>query len=132
MHKILILTCGIVMTSLVVIAEDDTVVKTCANGAGTILVGKSGHEYCLSNKGMDWWNAYAWCDAQKRRLLDMNVDCGENLPSSCPEMSVGRDDLQYVWTQNIEGDGYAWRVWPTWGPKNKDVRKATGNRVLCY
>lgn len=82
MNKILMLICGIALVSSAVIADE--AVETCANGAGKIVTGAvTGHKYCMSNKNMNWWNAYAWCDAQGRRLFSLD-DCGcDNVKANC-------------------------------------------------
>lgn len=60
MNKVLMLCCSVLMVSHVVMADD----ATCAGGSGTIITGViSGRKYCKSNKSMNWWNSYAWCDA---------------------------------------------------------------------
>lgn len=47
MRNVLILMCGMVMMSCVVFAEDITI-ETCADGAGTVIIGAvSGHKYCV-------------------------------------------------------------------------------------
>ena len=72
------------------LAEETT--ETCANGAGTIVIGSvSGHKYCYSKQGMNWWNGHAWCDAQGRRMFslsdcgcsDTTANCANNI---CPEL----------------------------------------------
>ncbi|MBR6675507.1 MAG: hypothetical protein IKL32_06290 [Alphaproteobacteria bacterium] len=88
MNKILIV-CGLLMVSTVAFADDITV-ESCADGAGTVITGVvSGHKYCMSNKGMNYWNAVAWCDGQGRRLFSMD-DCAcsgtTNCAEKCPEM----------------------------------------------
>ena len=46
MSKVLALTCGILMFSSIVFAED-TNVGTCVDGVGTVVVGAiTGHKYC--------------------------------------------------------------------------------------
>lgn len=70
----------------------ETSTETCANGAGTIIVGKiTGHKYCMSHKNLNWWNAHAWCDALGKRLFSLD-DCACNSSrdcySMCPEMAI--------------------------------------------
>ena len=91
MKKILFL-CSLLMISPTLMAEDTTV-ESCANGAGTIITGViTGTKYCWSNSDMNWWNANAWCDAQGKRLIDLNIDCGcdwsTNCNGRCPEFVV--------------------------------------------
>ena len=83
MKKKLLLICMMLMISPKIFAED-VVPEICAGGAGTIFVGYvTGQKYCMSNKNMNWWNAYAWCDAQGRRLFSLD-DCGcDNVKANC-------------------------------------------------
>ena len=48
---------------------------TCANGAGTVVTAKDGHEYCMSGRDYNWWSAYAWCEAQGRRMPSIYELC---------------------------------------------------------
>lgn len=100
MNKILMLICGIALVSSAVIADE--AVETCANGAGKIVTGAvTGHKYCMSNKNMNWWNAYAWCDAQGRRLFSLD-DCGcdgsTNCNGTCPELAGVYPTWKRFWT----------------------------------
>ena len=94
--KNLFLICAVLFTTLVALADDITT-ETCANGAGTVMIGAvTGHEYCMSNKTMNWWNGISWCDAQGRRLFSLEdcgcheavADCSNN---RCPELNKGID-----------------------------------------
>ena len=51
MYKFLLVFCCFFIIPYVAMAEEDT---TCADGAGTIVIGVSGYKYCLSNKTMNW------------------------------------------------------------------------------
>ena len=42
---------------------------------GTEITGKNGHVYCKSNVNMNWYTAFAWCDAQGRTLATMEQMC---------------------------------------------------------
>ena len=101
MCKILMLMCGVLIISSLAKADD----TTCANGAGTLVTGKSGYKYCKSNEGMNWWNGYVWCDALGKRMFDLNTDCGcdgmINCQGKCPELTgVGS---HWVWTSATSG-----------------------------
>ena len=95
--KNLFLICAVLFTTPVALA-DDIITETCANGAGTVIVGKRGTQYCMSNKTMNWWNGISWCDAQGRRLFSLE-DCGchevvANCSNNrCPELNKGIDKL---------------------------------------
>ena len=102
MRKILIL-CGVLMMSSVVIAQDTTA-ETCADGAGVIVVGDvTGHKYCRSKQFLNWWNAYAWCDALGMKMIDVSdclcsggtMDCANN---QCPEFTSQSDTIWTGWT----------------------------------
>ena len=120
MRKILMLTCGVLMISSVVIAEEETVDTTCAGGAGTILMGKSGYKYCMSKNQMNWWNAVAWCDGLKdksgatKRLFDLKRDCAcsettANCASkTCSELAGVSSSS--VWTVTPASGDVAYRV----------------------
>ena len=116
MRNVFILMCGMVMMSCVVFAEDITT-ETCADGAGTVIIGAvSGHKYCKSNKGMNWWNAMAWCDGIGRRLFERS-DCAcsatvSDCRAKCPELtgvSVG-DTYSLVWTATPYTDTNAYFI----------------------
>ena len=34
-----------------------------------------GHEYCISQKTMTWWAAFAWCQHQGRHLVSLQEVC---------------------------------------------------------
>ena len=101
MNKILMLSCGVLLISTAVFASDTG--ETCADGAGKVVVGVSGHKYCLNKSGSNWWNAYAWCDAQGRRLIDLSdcgcsgvvADCANNV---CVELVGSYTNNYYAWT----------------------------------
>ncbi len=40
--------------------------ETCEGGS--LQTGENGYVYCLSNKTMNWWSAYTWCQAQGMKL----------------------------------------------------------------
>ena len=111
MNKFLIV-CGVLMMSMAVLA-DDTTTETCANGAGTVVVGKvSGHKYCVSNSTMDWWNAYAWCDAQGKRLFlldDCGCDWSMDCTNKCPEL-ISEGSGWHIWTQTHKDSSHAYFV----------------------
>lgn len=103
MKQILMITCGMLLMSSVVLADDITT-ETCANGAGTVISGAvTGHKYCMSNNPMNWWNAISWCDAQGRRLFMRNdCACSDAVAncsgSKCAELDVGILNEKLTWT----------------------------------
>ena len=120
MYKFLLVFCCFFIIPYVAMAEEDT---TSADGAGTIVIGVSGYKYCLSNKTMNWWNAYAWCDGLKNesgaprhlfRLEDCQCDnkianCAKNI---CAEMKGGITNGRTVmsWTATPVDRTYAYAV----------------------
>lgn len=105
MHKFLILIYCLLMISSVTMAEEDTTPETCANGAGTVFVGKvSNHKYCRSNKTMNWWNAVSWCDSIHMEPFDLNDCHWEQVTSlsNCPEATGISDGM--FWTATLTQD----------------------------
>ncbi|MBR5130267.1 MAG: hypothetical protein IKV03_03495 [Alphaproteobacteria bacterium] len=107
MRKILLL-CSILMMPSVVIAQDTTT-ETCADGAGIVIKGLvSGHKYCKSKSDLNWWNAYAWCDAIGMQMVeasdcycsDTTADCADK---KCPEFAIDTDTTSWVgWTTKTD------------------------------
>ena len=134
MNKILILTCGVLMISSVVLG-DDTTTETCANGAGTVITGAvSGHKYCVFRKNMDWWNAYAWCDGMGRRLFSLD-DCiySSTGTKRCEDLA-GVSGVAHMWTATPNGVGTVQCVNLLNGiifSQNR-VGASTPTHVLCY
>ncbi len=94
MKKILITTCTILMISVT------------ANACGGIVVkGKSGADYCLSKHVMKWYSAYAWCDAQKMTLIDIESVCKNY--NSCPELTLSSEQKKHI----TDNGGRADWVW---------------------
>ena len=85
-----------------------------AECAGTVVTGNNGHEYCESdlsstNRLMNWWSAYTWCESQGRHLATIYELCPDwdgsmgggkcsNVTSSFPYMS---------WTSTAHGSNGA-------------------------
>ena len=137
MRRMLILMCGITMVSSVTFAEDIT--ETCAGGAGVVVTGAvSGHKYCRSTQGMNWWNAYAWCDAQGRRLFDRS-DCAcsdttADCRSKCPEL-VGVGEYAWIWTATSASASGAYHIDISSGNFDGGSNRERGisiNKSLCY
>lgn len=135
MNKILMISCGVLMMSSVAMA-DETAAETCANGAGTVVIGSvTGHKYCKSNKAMNWWNAHAWCDGQNRRLVDksdcacsdITADCANNI---CSELKKGGGS--WSWIANPSGASRAHLVNLTSGTIASNDRNTSFDPALCY
>ena len=74
MKKLLLLSALLMIsnTSMAQVMLD----QECANGAGYVYKGRYSGEFCISKTQMNWWNAYAWCDAMGMRLIELNEkDC---------------------------------------------------------
>ena len=130
MNKILMMTCGMLMVSSVVFA-DDVSVETCANEAGKVVTGISGHRYCMSNNSMNWWNALSWCDAQGRHLMGLD-NCnhsGVDETWNCPEL-IGVGEGYVLMATSID-PSKSFRVLLSSGRILDDVRK-NGYYALCY
>ncbi len=107
MKKTIITTCAILMVS------------ASANACGGITFkGNSGADYCLSKHTMNWYSAYAWCDGQGMKLIDLAPVCGRNI-GTCSELNLSSDQKTHItdnggtprgWT-NTSGDNVrAWSV----------------------
>ena len=126
MKQFLMITCGILFVTSVAIA-DDTSTEMCANGAGFVVEGAvTGHKYCVGRDGMDWHNAYSWCDALGKQLFDLSdCACSETQADcaggGCPEMALyaalSKQDIfndtvpaKALWTKNLRDIGTAYRI----------------------
>ena len=129
--RFITLICGVLLTSTVATAEDTTV-ETCANGAGTVVIGAvTEHKYCRSNKGMNWWNAVAWCDGQSKRLLQLD-DCKFNSTASpwiCPDLVQVEKSETYFWTMNPTTET---RMYLIQQPSGKVFNSYGGDRYLSH
>ena len=142
MRNVLILMCGIVMISSVAFADDTT--ETCAGGVGIVIEGAvadangNKHKYCLSKNSMNWWNAYAWCDAQGRRLFDRS-DCAcsdttADCRGKCPEL-VGVGEYAWIWTATSASASGAYHIDISSGNFDGGSNRERGisiNKALCY
>lgn len=134
MRKILIICTVLVMAS-VALADD----ATCANGAGIVIEGKvSGHKYCKkSTGGGNWWNAYAWCDALGRRLIERrDCACGDITPNclnnKCPEFdSIA--NVSWSWMADTPTASTAYTVALDIGSLATFTRNWTSYySIICY
>ena len=136
MRKILMLMCGVVMMSSAVFADDTTTSETCADGAGTVVVGAvTGHKYCMSNNGMNYWNAVSWCDGLKRRLFDRS-DCAcsnttSDCHNKCPELSKIWNTKKWVKTITPINSSYAYSINLNTGDFFNEIH-SSGYSALCY
>ena len=71
--------------------------EECAHGMGTIVEAKDHRRYCMSKVAMNWWSAFAWCDAAGGKLVSTQ-DCvytGDDASGNCPNLNV---TTNYFWT----------------------------------
>ena len=73
-----------------------------------------GHEYCISQKTMNWWSAFAWCQQQGRHLATLQEACdgwyGVTGYAACGNMVKSGVTKKYCWTANPKDSTNAWRV----------------------
>ena len=72
MMKIKLLTLTAIVAGVLAIGSAANA-ATCEGGS--LASGENGHEYCRSNLPMNWWSAYAWCEAQGRHMPSMYELC---------------------------------------------------------
>ena len=96
MKKIIIfLVCVCFLTMPAMAAE-----PTC-NGGSTITA-KNGTKFCKSDKAMNWWSAFTWCESQGRSLAEFSKMCPNvpqyptNTEGECPNL------------QGLPEDGWVW------------------------
>ena len=95
MRQLLILTCGLLMIS--------SVANACE---GITIKGK----YCLSEHTMNWYSAYAWCEAQGLNMIDLNSVCGVGGWSTCSALILTADEQSEAGTNSTFINGINW-VW---------------------
>ena len=109
--------------------------ETCANGHGTLIIGNDGvSKYCMSQVTMNWWSAFAWCDAAKGKLLNVTTECDKVEVTEevwCANL-VDKVDT-YIWTANIARDGTPYRYARDRRSLGYGFNKNDGNymRALC-
>ncbi len=66
--------------------------ETC--GGGSFITGNNGHEYCRSNKRMNWWSAYTWCKANGLHMVSIYEICpgwDGSMGSGCSNLNSSLD-----------------------------------------
>ncbi|MBQ9089583.1 MAG: hypothetical protein IJY58_00840 [Alphaproteobacteria bacterium] len=97
----------------------------------TEIEGKNKHVYCLSDKPMNWWSAFAWCKANERPLATMAQACNnQNWVEKCSNIAIGKD--QSVWLSIAFEDNKAYIINRFYGLTAKHERTATYSQALCY
>ena len=95
----------LLLSSNTVFATDTT--ETCANGAGIVIKGKNGAEYCLSKLTMNWWTALGWCQAIGKTPISYPDDC-RCVGNGCGTEMVGCPNLA------IDFNAWAWANTPSY------------------
>ena len=94
-----------------------------------------GHEYCISQKTMLWWAAFAWCQQQGRHLASLQEACG-NLYGATGNAACGNFIKSGVtgkmcWTANRYSHLRSYLVSTGTGNINSRDR-IEGFYALCY
>ena len=75
----------------------------CSPATANTVATCNEHTFCKSDKDMNWWSAFAWCESHGRKLADLSVMCPgvsqtpANTVGDCPNLQ-GTGDNQYVWS----------------------------------
>ena len=108
MKKIIVFLCLCVCLATSAMAAEPT-----CNG-GSIVTANNGTTFCKSDKGMNWWSAFTWCESQGRKLADFATMCpgvsqiAEGAAGQCSNLqNVGSF---CVWSSLASGKGYAFSV----------------------
>lgn len=58
---------------------------------------------------MNWFSAFAWCDAIGKQLIDLTQECNKATgTTACPQFTgVG---VSNVWTRNVPDPSWAYKV----------------------
>ena len=121
-----------VLSVLVLVMSTPALSATCANGAGTQVIGADGETYCQSNVNMNWWSAHAWCDAANMRLVSLDRCNGKNGNISgdvgCPNFK-GTGSVS-CWTSSVPFSSNAFAVNLSSGAVSNFGRNGS-NYALC-
>ena len=108
--------------------------EPACNG-GSIITAKDGTKFCKSDKGMNWWSAFTWCESQGRKLADFTTMCGNvsQSPSytegDCPNLQ-GKGDV-WVWSSLAYDSNLAIIVLLSSGAVYINYRNFDGYLALC-
>jgi len=110
MKKIIVFLCLCVCLATSAMAAE----QTCEGHGGTLIKAHAatdtgcdsntcnGHEFCKSEKAMNWWSAFTWCESQGRKLADFATMCPgvsqtpANTEGDCPNLQGKGSDI--VWS----------------------------------
>ena len=86
---------------------------TCEDHGGSIITAKDGTKFCKSDKNMNWWTAFAWCESQNRKLAaDLSKMCPNVAPyprnetGDCPNLQ-GLAESGWLWSSLAYDSGRA-------------------------
>ena len=109
------------------------------NGGSTITA-KDGTKFCKSDKGMNWWSAFAWCESQGqgRKLADFSKMCpgvsqaSANTAGDCPNLQGVSDEDVWLWSSLASSTSWSVVVNASSGAVNALNRDYAANRrALC-
>ena len=110
MKKIIVFLCLCVCLAVSAMATEQE--ELPCNG-GSIITAKDGTKFCKSDKTMNWWTAFAWCESQGkgRKLADFAKACPDasqapaETEGQCPNLQ-GKGDV-WIWSSLAQGSGSA-------------------------
>ena len=95
----------------------------------------NGHEFCKSDKLMNWWSAFTWCESQNRKLADFSKMCPNTLQSptgtagNCPNLQ-GKES-GWGWSSLVYDSERAFVVEFSSGAVYFGARTNVTNYALC-
>ena len=122
MKKIIMFLCLCVFLTTPAMAE-----PTCEGHGGKLITAHAasdegcdsktcnGKTFCKSEKAMNWWSAFTWCESQGRKLADFSVMCPgvsqtpANTAGDCPNLQ-GLAESGWVWSSLASGSNGAFLV----------------------
>ena len=110
---------------------------TCVGGKE--YTGKNGHVYCISDRGMNWWSAYQWCESQERHLATPSEACDYDGTSwgggVCENLRLGADVLwrsQFGWLAMSKSEETAYAFLLIAAAEIASHQKTTIQPAVCY
>ena len=142
--RIVLLMCFVAMSAMAQQAElpcngGTPITSHKATDAGCSDATCNEHTFCKSDKSMNWWSAFAWCESQNRKLADLSVMCpgvsqtSRSMEGDCPNL-WGVANTGFVWSSLACNPDEAFVVHITSGAIGCDVRLPDSGRMryaLC-
>ena len=121
------------LSVLVLVMSTPALSATCANGAGTQVIGVDGETYCRSNVSLNWWSAHAWCDAANMTLVSLDRCNGKNGnitgDTACPNFKgTGSNDC---WTSSVPSSSHVFAVNLSSGAVSYYATRNYNSYALC-